>query len=103
MVYEEVQDIKAVTTYTDDNGGIATAELDPHKIYTTKDSKHWSSMKFAMPGVRDGCIIEYKYTIVSPYWKISIIGNFKATIPKIYSEYDVHIPGFWTYQCFAYR
>jgi len=95
--YQQIEDIKAVTTYTDDNGGIVKAELDPHAIYTTKDGKHQSTIKFAMPGIRPGCIIEYKYRLVSPFISTFHEWEFQSNLPKINSEYDVHIPAIWTY------
>jgi len=97
QTYEEVDAIKAVTTFTDESGNISTIELDPKKIYTTKDSKHWGSVKFALPGLRNGCVIEFKYRKISPYWENFHPWEFQSNIPKIYSEYDTHIPGFWNF------
>ena len=94
---EEVQNITGVTTYTDDNGMIKTAELEQDKIYKTRENKYWTLVKFAMPDLRNGCVIEYKYTTYSPFWDYFPSWSFQSDIPKIYSEYDVHIPGFWLY------
>jgi hypothetical protein len=95
--YEIVEDIKGITTYTDDNGMAKTAELDPDKIFTVKDDKHYSNKKFAMPAIRNGCIIEYKYTLETPYIQNFHSWIFQAEIPKVHSEYEIHIPAFWTY------
>lgn len=97
MTYEKVEDIKGITISSDDNGAITKTELDPAKIYTVKDSKHWSRLKFAMPALREGCLIEYKYKITSPYISTFHPWQFQSNIPKIYSEYDVHIPAFWNF------
>jgi hypothetical protein len=94
---EEVSDIKGVTTYTDDNGMVRKTDLDASKTYRTKDNMHWSTLKFAMPALRNGCVIEYSYQIVSPYFENFHPWLFQSDIPKVYSEYDVHIPAFWTY------
>ena len=95
--YEQVQDIKGITTYQDENGYIKTAELDPKKVYNQVDSKHWSRLKFAMPGIHDGCIIEYSYRLTSPWFEDFHSWEFQSDIPKVYSEYDVHIPAYWNY------
>lgn len=95
--YEEVDDLKGKTTYMDDNGMVKTIELDPKKIYRTTDNKHWSRLKFAMPGIKNGCIIEYSYTIYSRFFENFHSWYFQSDIPKIHSVYDVHIPGFWNY------
>ena len=96
-VYEEVDDIRGITYYKDDNGLIQQADLDSKKVFRTKNSKHWSTLKFAMPALRNGCVVEYKYTLTSPYKENFHSWDFQSDIPKMYSEYEVHIPGFWTY------
>ena len=95
--YESVDGITGVTYYKDDNGLTQKIELEGKKIYPVKENKHWANYKFALPGLRNGCVIEYKYRIESPYWDNLRPWQFQEDIPKIYSEYDVHIPGFWTY------
>src|SRR4051812_12472372 len=40
--WEDVSDIKGLTTYKDDGGNIQTAELDPSKIVSVKENKYWS-------------------------------------------------------------
>lgn len=95
--YESVDNITGVTFYTDDNGIIQKAELENKKIYPVKENKHWANYKFALPGIRNGSVIEYKYRIESPYFENFHSWRFQNDIPKMYSEYDVHIPGFWVY------
>jgi hypothetical protein len=94
---ETAENIKGVTTYTNDNGGVSKTELDMSKVYKTKVNKYWSAVKFAMPSIRNGCIIEYSYTTYSPYLELFPKWEFQSDIPKMHSEYDVHIPGFWTF------
>jgi hypothetical protein len=95
--FEVIDGISGVTTFTNDNGGMEKVELENSKIYTSKDDKHHSTIKFDMPGLRDGCIIEYKYRLTTPYIANFHPWQFQFTIPKVYSEYDVHIPGFWEF------
>ncbi|MBL4674974.1 MAG: DUF3857 and transglutaminase domain-containing protein [Mucilaginibacter sp.] len=96
-IIEDVTDIKATTTYIDDNGAVQVAELDPKKIYTTTINKYWKEVKFALPNLRNGCIIEYSYTKIIPGFYSFPSWEFQDDIPKQYSEYEVHIPAFWTY------
>ncbi|MGZ3776394.1 MAG: transglutaminase domain-containing protein [Mucilaginibacter sp.] len=97
QTYEEVQDVKGATYFKDDNGNVQKEELDKKNIFTTKDSKHWSTVKFAMPGLRKSCIIEVSYNVVSPYLFDFHSWDFQDDIPKVSSTYEVHIPGFWYY------
>lgn len=95
--HDEVTDIKATTTYLDDNSSLKIAELDKSKIFTSTENKYWKQVKFAMPNVRSGCIIEYTYTkILQGFYRFPS-WEFQDDIPKMYSEYQVHIPAFWTY------
>ena len=94
---ETVENIKGVTTYTDNNGMVQKVELNTNNVYKTKENKYYTLVKFAMPSLKNGCIIEYSYTEYSPFWYYFPYWEFQSDIPKVYSEYDVHIPGFWTY------
>jgi len=95
--YEDVQDIQGTTYYKDDNSNVQQVELDPKRVFTVKNSKHWNTMKFAMPALRNGCVIDVSYKVVSPYLYLLHSWNFQGHIPKVNSEYEVHIPGFWNY------
>lgn len=95
--FEEVQDIDGVTTYTNDSGGVQQAALDKSQIFKVKEDKHWTNVKFTMPNVHNGCIIDYTYTVYSVYWERLPIWYFQSDIPKISSEYDLHLPAYWTY------
>jgi hypothetical protein len=95
--YENADDIAGVTYYQDDNGLTQKVELEDRKIYPVKENKHWANYKFALPGLRNGCVIEYKYRIESPYFENFHSWHFQSDIPKVYSEYEVHIPAFYVY------
>jgi hypothetical protein len=95
--YEEVSDITGFTSYTDESGRTQKTELDTKNIYPVKENKHWANYKFTMPGLKNGCIIEYKYRLISPYFENFHSWNFQWDIPKVYSEYEVHIPANYVY------
>lgn len=95
--YQEVQDIKGITFYKDEHGNVQQTELDPKKVYSVKDSQHWSTLKFAMPALRNGCVIDVSYKIISPFIYYLRSWNFQSNIPKVNSVYEVHCPGFWSY------
>ncbi|MEN0055374.1 MAG: DUF3857 domain-containing protein [Mucilaginibacter sp.] len=96
-VAEEVTDIKGFTYYTDDNGMMQKIELDPKKVFQVKDYKYGGTVKFALPGLRNGCVIEFSYKLISPFWDSFRRWEFQDNIPKIHSQYEVHIPGFWNF------
>lgn len=96
-MFEDVDEIKAITVFKERNGNIKTDELLRGKIFTVKENKNHSTTKFALPGLRDGCIIEYTYRITTPYFEAFHDWIFQTDIPKIHSMYEVHIPAFWSY------
>jgi hypothetical protein len=94
---ETLELIRGVTTYIADDGSAKKNELEQNKIYKARVNKYWISEKFAMPALKDGCIIEYDYITYSPFLAQFPKWNFQSDIPKIHSEYEAHIPGYWTY------
>ncbi|RYU91580.1 DUF3857 domain-containing protein [Mucilaginibacter terrigena] len=95
--HDEITDIKGRTIYVDESGGIKTTDLDKSKVYTTTQNKYWKEVKFALPNLRNGCIIEYSYTkMIDGFYRFPS-WQFQDDIPKMYSEYEVHIPAFWVY------
>ncbi|HEY4325766.1 MAG TPA: DUF3857 domain-containing protein [Mucilaginibacter sp.] len=96
-VSDEINNIAGITSYKDDNGITQVTELDSKKIYTTRDYKFQTTMKFAMPGLHDGCVIEYRYILISPFLDHFHSWQFQSEIPKMNTTYEAHIPGFWRY------
>ncbi len=94
---ETVEDIVGVTFSKDENGVARSYPLDPTKIYHENKSKYTNQVRFAMPDLKDGCIIEYKYTLVSPFIFNFRNWDFQSDIPKVYSEYIAHIPAVYNY------
>ncbi|MGV3508210.1 MAG: DUF3857 domain-containing protein [Sphingobacteriaceae bacterium] len=96
--FETIRDIKGITFYRGENNLLRSSELDPKQIFNeSKAGKYHDLTKFAMPNLRDGCIIEYRYTIQSPFLRLFRTWEFQSSIPKIYSEYCARIPGVYNY------
>jgi len=90
--------IRATTYYKDANGVEHHTDLDASKIYRDKTDDHLQVIKFAMPDMRNGCIIEYTYK--SKFFHTFYNFHtwlFQSDIPKIYSEYQTDIPGTFNY------
>lgn len=95
--FESVGDIEAVTFYPDDQGLIRMSALDPKQIFKENSNKYTDLTKFAMPNLRPGSIIEYKYRLESPFIHHFRSWQFQSDIPKIYSEYFARIPAVFNY------
>jgi len=94
---EKVKDLKAVTH----NGALQTY-LNEDNIFDVDDSEHWSEIKFTFPNVKDGSVLEYTYTIESPFYYNFGGWEFEEELPKIYSEFETQVPGNFVYKKLLY-
>ena len=90
-------DIEGITFYKDNNGLTQTIQLDKKNIYPVNKDGRLLGYKFAMPGLRSGCVIEFRYKTQSRNIEHLHSWYFQSDIPKIYSQYEVHIPAYWHY------
>ncbi len=95
--YEKIDEIEGATYYKDDNGETQKVSLDASNIYPVKEGNTLMTYKFTMPGMRNGCVIEYKYKITTPYLNNFIPWRFQWKIPCMYSEFEAHIPAYFRY------
>src|SRR5690606_9221422 len=72
---DEISGLKAYTYNLGANNKIEEIKLRNENIFEEKTSKYLHKTKFTMPDIREGSVIEYKYTIKSPY--ISNIDEFR--------------------------
>jgi len=93
---DQISDLKA-TTMNFTNGIMVNAELDKKQIFTENKTKYLQTVRFTMPNLREGSIIEYSYKIR----KSSIFNfsnwEFQSGIPKLYSEFVAMIPAVYNF------
>ncbi len=75
-------------------------KVDPAEIYSKHDYGRWHSKVFSFNNVKDGSILEYRYTIESPYHLSFDDWQFQGSLPKIYSEFYANIPLNYVYRKF---
>lgn len=92
---EIVTNIKAVT-YNLKGDVIDKNWLKEDDIFTTKETEYWSKTKFTLPNLKEGCVIEYVYSVISPYSRLDD-WYFQSEIPKLKSEYTAAILGNYKY------
>ncbi len=66
-------------------------------VFDEKINSTWSAKKFIFPNVIDGSIIEYTYTMVTPFHFNLPDWRFQSRIPTMYSEYKVAMIPFYEY------
>lgn len=93
---ERVANIKA-STYTLEGGRVVETQLDKKSIFKDKYDKNFNTVKFTLPAVKEGVIIEYTYTITSDFIRNLQPWEFQGEYPILWSEYEVKMPDFFRY------
>ncbi len=94
---EKSSQIKAAT-YTLRDNKINSEKVAKKEMYLEKTNENWSIQKFTFQNIEDGCIIEWKYTITTPYFWNLDTWYFQQDIPVLYSSYSLTIPEYFIYQ-----
>jgi hypothetical protein len=93
---DEIRDVQA-TTYNYDNGTVLKSDLDLKQLFTENRSRYQKVVKFTMPNLKQGSVIEYTYKIRRQ--NIFNFSNwaFQDDIPKVYSEFVAMIPATYNF------
>lgn len=94
---DESVGIKAYT-YNLEGNKIVKTRLEQKNVFNEETKKNWDTYKFTMPNLKEGCIIEWKYLINSPYTNYidDVICQYK--IPIKYLDVKVQIPEFYEFK-----
>lgn len=80
-------------TYNLVNGKIEKTKLKSDGEFTEKVNDNYELKKFTMPNIKEGCIIEFKFTIKSAYEVFSFPEwYFQKSIPVVFNELVVINP-----------
>jgi hypothetical protein len=93
---ESVSTIKGYT-YNRVSGKIEETKLDKSGIFKSEYSKNQNQVKFTMPNVKEGSIIEYKYRITSPFIQSISEYVFQHDIPIRQLEAKIRILEYFKY------
>jgi len=93
---EKVYEIEGYT-YNIENGMAKISKFDEKNVFQEKVSEHWLEKKFAMPDIKEGSVLEYRYKIISPFIVNFRDWEFQYRIPAVYSEYTVRMIPFYDY------
>ncbi len=85
--------IKAYT-YNLENGKIEKTKLEKDDIFTEEISENWESRNFTLPNLKDGSVVEWEYTIDSPFYSYidDVICQYEIPIKKL--EVSIKVPEF---------
>ncbi|MBF4517435.1 DUF3857 and transglutaminase domain-containing protein [Flavobacterium sp. ANB] len=83
-------------TYNLVAGKIEKTKLKSEGIFDEVVNKYKSQKKITMPNVKEGSVIEFRYTVRSPSRMIRE-WDFQTSIPVNYSEFVTYVPEYYTY------
>ncbi|WP_082113263.1 DUF3857 domain-containing protein [Kordia jejudonensis] len=89
---EKIKDIKAITHNAD-----GKVRLTDNQVFTIDHTENWSAKRFTFPSVKPGSVLEYQYTLETPFVYNFEGWDFQSDIPKEYSEFSAKIPGNYRY------
>ncbi len=84
-------------TFTMENGKVRKTKLDQKSVYKEDRNEGYRIMKFAMPDVQVGSVIEVEYEVISPFVFYFKNWEFQKSIPVVYSEYSACMVPFYNY------
>ncbi|MBO0939888.1 transglutaminase [Fibrella sp. HMF5335] len=85
-------------TYLLKDGQIVRNKMDKDAIQIEEVTDDNHIQKFTLPGVEEGCIIEYRYTWVSPQARTLSSWNFQHSIPVIWSDFKATVSNYYFQQ-----
>lgn len=96
---ETLSGLKGVT-YNLENGKVVESKLKGDGQFKEKFDNNLDYVKFSMPNVKEGCVIEVSYRILSDFIFNFQDWEFQSRIPTVWSEYRANIPEYFGYDKF---
>lgn len=94
---EKFSNLRAVT-YNLAGAKIEETKIEKNGIFKTEVSKYYNETKFTLPNIKEGSVIEYKYTVASPfYWNVDDF-VFQHAIPVKKLEARIETPEYFNFK-----
>ncbi|MBP1838234.1 DUF3857 domain-containing protein [Formosa algae] len=90
---ENLSELKGYTYYLKD-GKVEKDKLDKDNVFREQTNQYWGQLKFTMPNITDGCIVEFKYRKESPFIALDDV-DFQYDIPVKKLEFNARIPEYF--------
>jgi len=83
--------------YNLENGKVVKTKLEKNYVFEKQISSKWKQLKFSVPAVKAGTVIEFRYTLFSDFSdRISDL-VIQQNIPVIYGNHEVTIPEYFIF------
>jgi transglutaminase-like putative cysteine protease len=94
---QRVRDLEGMTITLRGDGTISTTELDDESVFEEDVTESWERVRFTLPALTEGCVVEYRYTIESESPHYMPDWEFQTSEPALWSEFRVKIPNVFGY------
>ncbi|PKQ65765.1 hypothetical protein BZG02_01795 [Labilibaculum filiforme] len=94
---ESISGVKGQTINLNDLGKSEVSEVSNKSIFDVDVDEDYGEVRFTMPNVKVGSIIEYKYTTNSHFYSYLDTWYFQDEIPTLYSSLKVNMPESFRY------
>lgn len=84
-------------SYNMENGKCVKTPMQRESISFERVDNHYKLLKFSLPAVKEGTVIEYHYKLYSDYFIHIDNWMMQEEIPMIYNEYKILIPNAFIY------
>jgi hypothetical protein len=97
---EEKMTALSAFTYNLEGDKVVAYEVRKDAVFNEEVSKNFYQKKFTFPNLKEGAIIEYTYTLESPYFETVDRWSFQSEYPKLWSEYTYAFPAFLDFKSY---
>jgi hypothetical protein len=96
---QRVTDVEGQTFYLTAEGTVRREKLDKKSIFDEDVDGEWRRIRFTLPALAPGAVVEYRYTITtSPGYFTYLHGwEFQTSEPTLWSEFRADIPAVLQY------
>lgn len=91
--YQKISGVKAQTINLS-NGSYISSVLDSKDVFDVNSNQYFNKVKFALPNVHVGSIIEYEYMLINENLFLIDAWDFQHNLPTLLSKFklEVHAP-----------
>lgn len=83
--------------YNIENGKVIKTKMNKSYIFEEKINENYKQIKFTIPSVKAGTVIEYKYNLISEFYYSLSDMVIQQSIPVIHGKYEVRIPEYFKF------
>lgn len=85
------------TAYNLEDGKMVRTKMKKDVVFKERFNKNYMNLKFSIPQVKTGTVIEYEYKMESDFFYSIESWKGQSDIPTLYTEYDVTIPEYFKF------